>query len=198
MPSRPEGREDRHPLQVPITGIFILMLIQALIFASEFLLPVSIAILGYFLLNVPRRGLQRLGLSAPLIATLFTVTIGVVIALAGMALADPIYNFVADLPTLLEQAMIQLTGPGGPLEAISRAADATEEVLAAAGEEQPVQVEVVSSGGGMAASVAALAPGLLSQIVFALCLLFFLTASGDLFIQKTVQAVDRFEDKRKT
>jgi predicted PurR-regulated permease PerM len=187
----------RDPLVIPVTGIFVLMLIHALIFASEFLLPVTAAILGYFILNAPRRGLQRLGIGAPVTAALFTLLIGMVIAFASASLADPIYDFVTDIPTLLEQVMATLSGPGGMVEAVNEAAEATEEALAAAGEAPPMRVEVVSAG-GLATSVAALAPGLLSQLVFALCLLFFLTASGDLFIQKAVQAADRFEDKRKT
>jgi predicted PurR-regulated permease PerM len=130
-------------------------------------------------------------------AALFTLLIGMVIAFASASLADPIYDFVTDIPTLLEQVMATLSGPGGMVEAVNEAAEATEEALAAAGEAPPMRVEVVSAG-GLATSVAALAPGLLSQLVFALCLLFFLTASGDLFIQKAVQAADRFEDKRKT
>jgi predicted PurR-regulated permease PerM len=50
----------------------------------------------------------------------------------------------------------------------------------------------------MAGSVATIAPGLLSQLVLAVALLYFLVASGDMFIQKAVQAADRFEDKRQT
>jgi predicted PurR-regulated permease PerM len=182
---------------VPVVGIFVLLLIQALIVASEFLLPVTTAILGAFILNAPRRGLERLGVPSPVSAALFTVLIGCGLGLAAMALTNPISTFITDIPSLLEQAIQQLTGPGGPFEAFTHAAEATEDALAAAGEDRPVRVEVVDEG-GIATSVAALAPGLLSQLVFAVCLLFFLVASGDLFIQKAVQAADRFEDKRAT
>jgi predicted PurR-regulated permease PerM len=190
-------RAQRHPLQVPVTGIFILLSIYALIFASPFLLPVTTAVLGYFLLNAPRRGLERLGVPAPAAAGLFTLSIGAVLAFAMIALSDPLYNFVADIPRLMDDAVAELTGPGGILEAFSVAAEATEDALSG-GEEAPMRVEVVDTGGGLATSVAALAPGLLGQVIFALFLLFFLVASGDLFVQKAVQVADRFEDKRKT
>ncbi|MEM7640906.1 MAG: AI-2E family transporter [Pseudomonadota bacterium] len=196
MPSKGDGRA-RHPLAIPITGIFVLLLIHALIAGSAFLLPVTTALLGYFLLNAPRRGLQRLGVTPPASAALFTILIATFLVVVGVVAAEPIYDFVADLPGLVEQAIAQLTGPGGPLEALTRAAAATEEAMASTGDDQPLQVEVVGDG-GLATSVVALAPSLLSQIIFALCLLFFLTASGDMFIQKVVQVVDRFEDKRTT
>ncbi|KIT16885.1 AI-2E family transporter [Jannaschia aquimarina] len=193
------GAEGRpHPLTVPVTGIFIILLIQALIVAAGFLLPVTAALLGYFILNAPRRGLQRLGVPAPIAAALFTLTITAVVVFGVTALAVPVQAFVTDLPTLMDRAMIQLTGPGGPLEAISLAAEATEEAMDEAnGGNAPMQVEVVSDS-SIASSVFSVAPGLLSQIIFAVCLLFFLVASGDTFIQKAIQIADRFEDKRAT
>ncbi|WP_308916754.1 AI-2E family transporter [Jannaschia sp. LMIT008] len=194
---REASARERHPLATPVTGIFIILLIHSLIFASGFLLPVTAAVLGYFILNAPRRGLEKIGVPAPAAAALFTGAIAAVLVLGGMALAEPITEFVTDLPSLLDDTMAMLTGPGGPLEAFSRAAEATEEAVVAAGAEEPVQVEVVSQG-GIASSIFANAPGLVSQIVFAVCLLFFLVASGDLFIQKAVQIADRFEDKRTT
>lgn len=189
--------KPRHPLAIPVTGIFTLMLVYGLIFASEFLIPVTTAVLGYFILNAPRRALSRLGLPAPVTATIFTCILGGLIALGGLALSDPIYNFVADIPGLIEEFMAELTGPGGPLEAVNRAADATGRALDSSGGQAPMQVEVVDNV-GLATSVASIAPSLLSQLVFAICLLFFLVASGDLFIQKAVQIADRFEDKRNT
>ena len=198
-PQAPRERKRRHPLAVPVTGIFVLLLIQALTIASGFLLPVTAAALGYLILNAPRRGLAKIGVPAPAAAALFTLTIAVVIVVGAMAMADPITDFVMDLPALLDDTMAALTGPGGAFEAFSVAAEATSDAVAATGGgPEPVQVEVVSAGGGIATSVFATAPGLISQVVFAICLLFFLVASGDLFIVKAVQVADRFEDKRKT
>ena len=192
----PTEQPARHPLTVPVTGIFLILLIQALIVASSFLLPVTAALLGYFILNTPRRGLERLGIPSPATAAIFTIVLAGVLVTGGMALAQSITTFVSDIPALLDQMVAVLTGPGGPLEAFSVAADATDEVVGGAAD--PVQVELVGEGPGIPTSIFAAAPGLLSQIVFAVCLLFFLVASGDLFVQKAVQVADRFQDKRNT
>ena len=161
--------------------------------------------MGYFILNAPRRFLGRLGIPAPVSAALFTGILAAILFLGGLALSEPIRDFVVDIPNLVERAMTVLTGPGGLLEPFSMAAEATDEMLnAAEGRDPnaPMEVEVVGGGGmagaGIATSVVAVAPSLLGQIVFAICLLFFLVASGDLFIQKAVQAADRFEDKKTT
>ncbi|MGB3689655.1 MAG: AI-2E family transporter, partial [Jannaschia helgolandensis] len=106
----------RHPLAIPVTGIFILLLIQGLIFASQFLIPVTTAILGYFILNAPRRALERIGVPAPVSAALFTILIGAGLFLGILALSEPVYEFVTDIPGLFEDLMSTLKGPGGLLE----------------------------------------------------------------------------------
>ena len=193
----PTAQRPRHPLAVPVFGIFILLLLNALTLASGFLIPVTSAVLGYFILNAPRRALSRLGVPAPVSAGIFTASIGATLVVGGLLLSDPISDFVTDLPRLASEFVTTLTGPGGPLESLARAADETGKALEAGGSEQPMQVEVVDNV-GIAASVASVAPGLLGQVVFAMCLLFFLVASGDMFIQKAVQVTDRFEDKKRT
>ncbi len=187
----------RHPLVVPVTGIFILLLIQGLIFASQFLIPVTTAILGYFILNAPRRALERIGIPAPVSAALFTISIGAALFLGILALSEPVYEFVTDIPGLFEDLMSTLKGPGGLLEPLTQAADASGRVLEATGEQPPMQVEVVDNV-GLATSVVSVAPALLGQIVFAISLLFFLVASGDMFIQKAVKVSDRFQEKKNT
>jgi predicted PurR-regulated permease PerM len=187
----------RHPLAIPVTGIFILLLIQGLIFASQFLIPVTTAILGYFILNAPRRALERVGIPAPVSAALFTISIGAGLFLGILALSEPVYEFVTDIPGLFEDLMSTLKGPGGLLEPLTQAADASGRVLEATGEQPPMQVEVVDDV-GLATSVVSVAPALLGQIIFAISLLFFLVASGDMFIQKAVKVSDRFQDKKNT
>lgn len=197
MSADPGPRRDRDPLVVPVTGIFVLLLIHSLIFASEFLIPVTTAVLGFFILNAPRRALSRIGVPAPISAAIFTIGIGGIVALGGVALSEPVTDFVADIPRLVDQVLASLTGPSGPFEIFSRAAEATEKVMGETGAQAPMKVQVVG-GGGLAVSVASVAPGVMGQIVFAMFLLFFLVASGDLFIQKIIQVVDRFQDKKTT
>ena len=187
-------------LSTPIWGLFWLMIVQALIYASDLLVPITAAVVGYFLLNAPRRLLSRVGVPDAVSAALFCILIAAGLVLGAMALAEPMYGFVTDIPSLVEEMLAGLTGPGGMLEPFSRAAEATQEAVAeATGESgEPVEVAVVNEGPGIGSSVVTVAPGLLSQLVLAVALLYFLVASGDLFIQKAVQVADRFEDKRQT
>lgn len=195
-----EGQEPKaadrvgRQLRVPIIGIFVLLLIQSLVWASDFLVPVTAACLGYFVLNRPRRALAKLGVPPAVSAALFTVAIAAMISVLLVQLSAPTAAFINDLPSLIEQIKQKLSAAGGTLEAINDAAVAAEELVDEQ-DAETVEVEVVSDN-GIAAAIFSMAPGFLSRILFALILLFFLVASGDLFLTKAVQSFNRFRDKR--
>lgn len=190
--SRLQTALDR--FDVPIKGIFIILLLQALVWASDFLIPVTAAFLGYFVLNKPRRWLEKMGVPPAVSALLFTAILTFLIALLLIQLSAPAAQFIEDLPSLLEEIKQKLAASGGALETIKEATDAAGDIMADE-DSKTVAVEVVSKT-GFAATLLSIAPGFLSRIMFSLILLFFLIASGDMFLEKTVQSFDRFSDKR--
>lgn len=182
-------------LEIPIIGIFCILLLQALVWARDFLIPMTAAFLGYFVLNRPRRWLERAGLAPFISATIFTLTLAVLIGFLMVQLSAPAARFIEDLPSLMEDIKQKLSASGGTLEAINDATVAAEEIIADQ-DAGTVEVEVVS-GTGIVTTIFSIAPGVLSRTMFALILLFFLVASGDMFLTKTVQNFDRFSDKRR-
>ena len=197
-----QGREDLAKsgyslgrLEVPIFGIFFILLLQGLVWASDFLIPVTAAFLGYFVLNKPRRWLEGIGVNPALSATLFITILTCLIAVLLIQLSAPTAQFIEDFPSLMEQIKDKLATSGGALEAINDATVAAEDIMADQ-DTETVAVEVVSNN-GFAAAIFSMAPAFLSRILFTLILLFFLIASGDMFLTKTVQSFDRFEDKRR-
>lgn len=182
-------------LELPIIGIFLILLLQALVWASDFLIPVTAAFLGYFVLNRPRRWLATIGVAPVFSATLFTTILTALIVVLLVQLSAPAAQFIEDLPSLMEQIKQKLSTAGGTLEAINDATVAAEEIMADQ-DAETVEVEVVSNT-GIAATLFSMAPGFLSRIMFALILLFFLVASGDMFLTKTVQSFERFSEKRR-
>ncbi|ABD55131.1 AI-2E family transporter [Jannaschia sp. CCS1] len=186
---------NRRRIEIPLIGIFCLLLLQALVSGSDFLVPVIAAFLGYFVLNRPRRWLAKLGVIPVVSAAFFTTALTAAIVVLLVQLSSPAAQFLEDLPSLIEEIKEKLDAAGGPLESINQAADAAEEIIADQ-EADTVAVEVVSQT-GVAATIFSLAPGFLSRIGFALILLFFLVASGDMFLTKTVQSFDNFSDKRR-
>ena len=186
---------DLRRIALPVSGIFCILLLHTLIFASDFLIPLTAAFLGYFVLNRPRRALERVGVPAFVSALLFTAALSVVIVILLVRLSEPAAQFIDDLPSLIRQINMRLQEAGGTLEAINDAAIAAEEVVADQGEPR-MEVEVVSDA-GVVETLFSTAPAYVSRILFALILLFFLVASGDLFLVKIVQSMDRLHDKRR-
>ncbi|AEI95172.1 AI-2E family transporter [Roseobacter litoralis] len=182
-------------LELAAIGIFCILLLQTLVWASDFLIPVTAAFLGYFVLNRPRRWLAKAGVAPAVSAGLFTAILAAFIVVLLVQLSAPAAQFIEDLPSLMEQIKEKLSASGGTLEAINDATVAAEEIIADQGAET-VAVEVVSNT-GVAATIFSMAPGFLSRILFALILLFFLVASGDMFLSKAVQSFERFSDKRR-
>lgn len=189
------SQSARERLAVPIFGIFIILLVQALVWAGDFLIPVTAAILGYIVLNRPRRWLQRIGVSPFVSAALFTTLLSCLVAVLLVRLSSPTAQFIDDLPSLLDDIGGKLSSSGGTLEAINDATVAAEEIVAKK-DDGTVDVEVVSDT-GFVATIFSMAPALLSRILFTMILLFFLVASGDMFLTKTVQSFERFSDKRR-
>jgi len=181
-------------MEISVIGIFCILLLQALVWASTFLIPVTAAFLGYFVLNRPRRWLEHFGVHPVLSATLFTAVITVSIGSLLVQLSAPAAQFVDDLPSLMEQIKQKLSASGGTLEAINEARVTAEGIMADQ-DSETVLVEVVSDA-GIVTTIFSMAPGFLSRILFALILLFFLVASGDMFLTKTVQSFERFSEKR--
>lgn len=187
--------EPLRRLELAAVGIFSLLLLQGMVWASDFLIPVTAAFLGYFVLSKPRRWLTKIGIAPVISAALFTALLTALIVLLLVQLSAPAAQFIEDLPSLMEEIKQKLSASGGTLEAINDAAVAAEEIMADQ-DAETVAVEVVSNT-GVAATIFSMAPGFLSRIMFALILLFFLVASGDMFLIKTVQSFERFSDKRR-
>lgn len=183
-------------LYAPIMGIFIILLVQIMLWGANFLIPLTAAILAYLVFNRPRRWLRRLGLPDIAIAALFTTFLFVLFAVAVIWFAEPVTNFVQDLPRLMREVQFKLSGPGGPLSAVSEAAQAVDDAVEGSGDKAAMEVEVVE-GSSATLSIMSLAPRLVSQIVFAIFMTFFLIASGDFFIQRMVESMETLSDKRR-
>lgn len=194
-PEPAAGRSALGRAEIPVIGIFFMLLLQAMVWASEFLIPVTAAFLGYFVLNRPRRYLERIGIAPFVSAIIFTAILTALILMLLVQLSGPTAQFIEDLPALMDQIKAKLSTSGGTLEAINNATTAAEEIIAEQ-DKETVEVEVVSRT-GIAATVFSLAPALLSSILFTLILLFFLVASGDMFLKKTIASMSTFTDKRR-
>ncbi|MCR8825642.1 AI-2E family transporter [Pseudosulfitobacter koreensis] len=191
---------NQKSVALPLIGIFLILLTYGLVHAASFLIPVTAAILAYFVLSRPRRGLERLGVPSGLVAFGFTALIITLIALSMLYFSSPVSKMVRDVPAVVEDLQDRIgTAENGTLKAVAEAAEAVDEMMENDDdptEQEAMEVEVVEKT-TPARHILTLAPQLLSQLLFAVLLLFFLLSSGDFFLQRAIENIARTEDKNR-
>lgn len=126
-----------------ITGIFLILLFYFIADAREFLMPVMLAFLLFFVFVPFRRFMERRGIGATTTATI--VTLGMVVSLAGIGwmVSGPAGQLMADAPRITQQIEDKLTDLRGSFRKIEEAAEKIDEL----------------SAGGAAAGAPEAAPG---------------------------------------
>ena len=183
-------------LYVPLIGIFLIVFVAALVAAANFLIPVTAAILSYFVFSRPRRVLERLGVPSILTATIFTSFLFVGVGIAIAWFAEPVANLIDDMPGLVREMQYKLGDSTGALSKVNDAAKAIDEAVGNGATKPAMEVEVVSKT-STSLSVLTMAPQVLSQVIFAIFLTFFLIGSGDFFALRTVESLPTLTDKRR-
>ena len=180
-----------------LIGIFLILLVQAMLWSADFLIPITAATLGYLTVSPIRRKLQRLGVPSAATASVITIGVFLMVAYGALRFAEPLANMTGDLPDLVEQFSEGLSSGGGEtMKKINEAVDAAEKALEGEEDNQALEVKVVEDR-NFVTSLIRSAPQIVGQAIFALILLFFLIASGDLYMLKIVQTAQSFDDKRK-
>lgn len=178
-------------------GIVVLALIATFVvihIGKEFFLPVMVAIMLKFLLAPAVGWLKRFRLPESVGAALVLVALLVGLSLSAYTLASPLQGWLASAPQSLAVAGRRMKQVLRPVEAVNRAAEQVENVTTPGG---PDTQQVVVRGPRLAEQIfgttQSFAIGLLEMLV----LLYFLLATGDLFLLKLVRVLPGFADKKK-
>lgn len=172
-------------------GLLTLAFFYTLYAASAFFLPVVIALVLNFLLSPLVRSLHRLHIPIPLGAALVLVSLLGVTALALYHLSGPASSWVEQAPTALRQAEYNLRGL---TESVGKVEEATEQLenLTGGDQDETVQVEQTTMSDALLSQTQQFA--ISAAVVF--FLLYFLLASGDLFLRKLVHVLPMLRRKR--
>ncbi len=203
-----------------VIGIFIILLFASLMLARVFLMPLTMAVLLYFVFAPLRRRLSRLGVPPALTASGVTLgLIGVIFAI-GLILSGPASDLVRGAPQISDRLEEKFGGLRDKLSDmrgfLDRLGDGERNddaenfrqrsVASSLGLEElpppdaaPAEEEdlVPVDGTNLIMSIASSTPALLGQIGFVLLLLFFMLASGDLLYLKIVQSFATMSQKRR-
>jgi predicted PurR-regulated permease PerM len=198
---RPNLQKLRDALQGPfgirslaLTGLLVLSAFYTLYFARAFFLPIVLALLLSFLLSPVVRALKKLHIPNSLGAAL------VIFALLGSLgwgiyeLAGPAYEWAQQAPRQMRRLERKLAEFKKPVQTMSKATQQVEKMTqVGAAEPRKVEVQTETLGERMFSQATELVAG--GVIMF--ILLFFLLASGDLFLRKLIRVLPSLADKKR-
>lgn len=176
-------------------GLFVLAAFYTLYFGRSFFLPIVLALLLSFLLSPVVRFLHRLRIPNALGAALVVFGLLGSLGWGVYELADPAYAWAEKAPQTMRRLERKLREFKKPVQTMSKATEQVEKMTQVGGGRKPqtVTLRAESLGERMFSQVTELVAG--GVIMF--ILLFFLLASGDLFLRKLIRVMPSLADKRK-
>lgn len=200
---RPDIRKLRDALQGPfgirsiaLTGLFILASFYTLYLGRAFFLPIVLGLLLNFLLSPVVRGLKKIHIPEAVSAALVILSLLGLLTLGIVQLATPAYGWMATAPQSLRRIESKIRDLKRPVQTVSKATEQVEKITKVAGgadNTQKVQVTTESLG----SRVLSRATELVSSAVVVFIFLYFLLASGDLFLRKLIKVLPKLEDKKR-
>jgi predicted PurR-regulated permease PerM len=188
-------RDRMEVRSVAITGLFVLAFFYTLYFARAFFLPLIFAVLLNFLLSPLVRLLKKARIPEAIGAGLVIVTLLATLGFGIYSLAEPARHWLAKAPTSLSQVQDKLRSIRKPVEQVSRTARQVEQATSV-GRDRSTQ-EVVVRGPSLTERLFGTTQTVVTGALEVVILLYFLLAAGDLFLQKLINVLPRFRDKKR-
>ncbi len=180
--------------RLALATVIVIALFTALYVARAVVLPIALAFLFSFLLSPIVRFLEDFHIPTPLGAGLVMVTL---IALAGTALvvlAEPATQWFSRAPEAAVELRQRLHGV---MEAFRRLSEATQLLERIASGPPTTSPTVEIQGQGLRGFLLGRTWEFFAGLLMVLFLLYFLLATGHLFLRRLVGVIPRFGDKRR-
>jgi predicted PurR-regulated permease PerM len=199
---RPNLKRLRDVIQRPfgvrsiaLTGLFVLASFYTLYFGRAFFLPIILALLLDFLFSPVVRALKKLHIPEALSAGLVVFGLLGGLALGVYQLSGPAYEWAQKAPQTMRRLEAKLRDFKKPVQTMSKATEQVEKITQVGGSRQPPTVEVRTESLGE--RVFSQATDLVANGMVMFILLFFLLASGDLFLRKLIRVLPSLADKKR-
>ncbi|MCK8463184.1 AI-2E family transporter [Aliiroseovarius sp. S1339] len=176
-------------------GVFVFLGLFFLDWASDFLIPLVAAILGFLIMRPVERRMSKWGVPSVITAFLICTVAGAGLTFAAWNFSHPISQLAEDLPDMINDLRRMPNAAAETLDKLGEAAKAAEEAVDSVNDEAAMEVKVVK-GTNFISSLVTSAPLVLGQIALTIVLMFFLISSGSSFVRKLVESLPRFSDKR--
>ena len=210
-PRRAEPRAVRRVSETLVTSpalttICVILTLGAVHYSKQFLLPVVLAILLFFVFVPLQRRLLRFGINGH--AAAFVLVFGLLVGIASiffllsgpvMEVANNLPDIITDITIRLERARDVLLSAAEGIRGASSGNEAPDFRLAFSQDEDDAEMledDMLLNTASGALIYLSEAPAIVAQFFFAVILLFFLLSSSDRIYLKVIQSFDAFQDKR--
>jgi predicted PurR-regulated permease PerM len=183
------------PRSFILISLLLLVLFHTLRVARDLFLPLMLAFLLSFLLSPLLRVLKRAHIPESVGAALLLLVLVGGVGLGLYSLVTPATEWMAKAPESITRVQRKLRVLRSPMEQMNRTADEVERTIA--GESTTAKVEVVKSPAWIKQALFGGTTAFVSEAIVVIVLLYFLLASGDLFLRKLIKVLPTFKDKKR-
>ncbi len=175
--------------------ILFVLVIMALYFAKDVILPLIMGALLALTLSPLVRSMARRGIAPPISATAIIMLLAGLLAAAALLLSGPITNWINDAPQLGAELQRKLQSLMVSLELVQQASNKVDGLTATAAD--PAVQRVSLEQPGLLTMAVSNVASILATTVVTLVLALFLLSSGDMFYYKLIDAFPTFGDKKR-
>jgi predicted PurR-regulated permease PerM len=187
---------SRNARDVLLAGLFALAVLYTLYFARDFLMPVAMAVLLALVLSPTVGMLERLRIPIALGALIVVVTVLAAVGTAIYQLGGPAIDWVRKAPEAMGEIEYKLRGVKASVGQVAKTAEKIENAVTPP-DAPSGGPKVVAAKPSLAGRLASGTTTFLASALATVVLLYFLLASGDLFLQKLVRVMPTLKDKRR-
>jgi predicted PurR-regulated permease PerM len=193
--------QDLLPVQNPLdirsvalTGLFVLAIFYTLYFARDFILPILLAWILSSLLAPLVRAAQRVRIPEPLGALIIILGLLGTLSYGVYRLSEPAGAWIQKAPQSLDGVRVKLRRLMRPVQEVQETTEEIEKMATLGKNEKARAVEIKKPG--LSEIVLSGAKDFLVGAGVTMILLYFLLASGDLFLLKLVKVLPTLDDKK--
>jgi predicted PurR-regulated permease PerM len=188
-----EGKTPMEFKSIALQGLFIIASFYTLYFARDLIIPFVLALLLNFLLRPVVRALTRLKIPVLIAAALVIMVLVGSIGYGMVRLSRPAAEWIDKLPGSLHEIDLKVGFLRKSAEGVNRAVEELKKITSLGAERRP-EVEIKTPGITDAVLTGTQEVIIKSSVMF--ILLYFLLASGDLFLRKFIKLFSTLYKKK--
>ena len=202
----PDFHQLAHTVQDPRTGswaligLFVLAVVTALYFARVVVLPIVLALVLSVVLTPAVRRMEKMRIPAPLGAGIVLFALFAAFCGATYNLTEPANVWLEKAPQGLREIGVKLRHITGQVKDVTKATEQVQDItqnMASGGNSDNRAPEVTVKTPTLAGGILTASREFALSAISTLVLLYFLLASGDLFLRKIIAVTPRFSDKKR-